>query len=74
MDIAPLTQFQVVQHSLNNIELKLLVTCEIDSEQEQGVKEILQQHLGHPFEIDISYHAALQRSASGKFEDFVSLL
>ncbi len=74
MDITELRQFQVVQHSLETMELKLAVVGSVEPQQEQSIKEILQQHIGHPFEIEISYHEELQRNANGKFEDFVSLI
>lgn len=74
MQIAPLQQFQVVQQSLQLIELKLVVEQQLGSEQESAIKQILGSHLGHPFEINISYHTALPRSASGKFEDFVCMI
>lgn len=74
MDIAKLQQFQIVQHSLENLELKLVVLDEVDGTDEEEIKQVLQNHLGHPFQINISYHAELPRSASGKFEDFVSLI
>jgi phenylacetate-CoA ligase len=74
MQVAPLRQFQLVQQSLDEIELKVVVDQELSEEQEVGIKEILRESLGHPFAVRISYHAALVRSASGKFEDFVSML
>jgi phenylacetate-CoA ligase len=73
MQVVPLRQFQVVQHNLEQVELKLVVSDSVDSEQEDRIKQILIEHLGHPFEIAISYHSELARSASGKFEDFVSM-
>lgn len=74
MEVAAIRQFQLVQHALDKIELKLVVDAPLSGEQEARISEILTQNLGHPFEVDISYHEALARSASGKFEDFVSLL
>ncbi len=74
MQVAPLRQFQVVQRSLDEIELKVVVDQELSEEQEARIKEILKENLGHPFMVTLSYHAALPRSAGGKFEDFVSML
>ncbi len=72
MQIAPLKQFQLVQHALDEIELRVVVDEKLSQQQEDGIREILRENLGHPFAINISYHTVLQRSASGKFEDFVS--
>jgi len=74
MQVAPLRQFQIVQRSLDEIELKVVVDQELSGEQEVRIKEILKEALGHPFMVRLSYHAALPRSAGGKFEDFVSML
>lgn len=74
MQVAPIRQFQIVQHTLDEIELKLVVGEKLTEEQEVRIKEILGESLGHPFAVKLSYHAALARSASGKFEDFVSML
>lgn len=72
MDVTPLQQFQIVQHSVDKLELKLVTDAEISAEQEASIKQILTDHLDHFFVIEISYHAALPRSANGKYEDFVS--
>lgn len=74
LHIAPLKQFQLVQHDVNQLEFKVVVDRKLSSEQEEGIREILRENLGHPFAVNISYHQALARSASGKFEDFVSML
>lgn len=75
MDIANLRQFQVVQTQLDAIELKLVVDATpLSAAQELGLQQILSSSLGYPFQITISYHTSLPRSAGGKFEDFVSLV
>ncbi|MFT7472272.1 MAG: phenylacetate-CoA ligase [Kiritimatiellia bacterium] len=74
MQVAPLRQFQIVQHTLDDIELKIVVDEKLTQEQEVSIKEILGESLGHAFAVKLSYHAALPRSAGGKFEDFVSML
>ncbi len=74
MKVAALRQFQIVQHSLEELEFKVVVDEELSTLQEEQIKAILRENLGHPFAVKLSYHAALPRSASGKFEDFVSLL
>ena len=74
MQVSPLRQFQIVQHSLDQIELRVVVDKHLTEQQEAAIKEILRESLGHPFAVKLSYHAALPRGAGGKFEDFVSML
>ena len=74
MNIAQLKQFQMVQHSLNKIELKVVIDEKLSQEQEAAIVQVLKENLGHPFEVNISYHPKLDRSANGKFEDFVSMI
>jgi phenylacetate-CoA ligase len=45
MQVAPLRQFQIVQHSLDEIELKIVVDEELMKEQEAAIKEILRESL-----------------------------
>ncbi len=37
------------------------------------VPEIIHRRLGFPFNLEFTYPAAIERSAAGKFEDFISL-
>ena len=72
--IAPVTQFQMVQRSLEIIEMKLVTKRPLTSDEEGRLRTVVQKHLGHPFEIEFTYHDDIPRSASGKFEDFRSEL
>ncbi len=75
MEIVDLRQFQIVQTHLDRVELKLVVdAAPLAVAQELRLKQVLQENLGYPLQIAISYHAMLPRSSSGKFEDFVSLI
>lgn len=74
MKVADVRQFQVVQHTLDEVELKLVLEGHLSSAEEVAIKNILRESLGYPFNINISYHKSLARNAGGKFEDFVSLL
>lgn len=74
MKIADIRQFQLVQHELDRIELKLSVNKPVTTEQEVQIKNILVRFLAYPFEIEISYHDELPRGANGKYEDFVSAI
>ncbi len=74
MEVFPLRQIQVVQRSLEQIEVKLVVARPLLPEEESKYIAILQGSLGYPFQISFSYHDAIPRSASGKYEDFVSAI
>ncbi len=72
--IAPVTQFQMVQRSVEIIEMKLVTKRPLTSDEEGRLRTVVQKHLGHPFEIEFTYHDDIPRGASGKFEDFRSEL
>lgn len=68
----PIRQAQIVQRSLTTVEAKLVPSRPLMPAEEAEFAAILHRSLGHPFEIIFSYHQKIQRSAGGKFEDFVS--
>jgi len=71
-EIAQILQYQLVQHDLQNVELRLVVAAKLDAVAEARLVETVQQALGHPFQIRLSYvDHELERSAGGKFEEFV---
>lgn len=74
MEVADIQQFQVVQHALDRLELKLVLPGPLLAEQESQLEAILRRFLEFPFQVDITYHAQIPRSASGKYEDFLNLL
>ncbi len=70
MEVADIRQFQVVQHGLENIELKIVVDEPLEIDQKNRLGGILREHLGHPFKVEITYHDEIPRGANGKYEDF----
>ena len=42
--------------------------------QEQRLVALIQESLGHPFNVELTYVDEVSRSASGKFEDFLCLV
>ena len=68
----PIRQFQFVQKSIDLIEARLVVHQELSAQQESHMKERLQERFGYPVEISIIYQDTIERSKSGKYEDFVS--
>lgn len=71
---APIRQFQVVQTSLREVQVLLVADAPLDAAQAQTVRDIVAEALVHPFEITLSYRDAIPRAASGKFEEFKSLV
>ncbi len=69
---AGVTQYQIVQHSLEQLEFRCTSKAPLSETQKTALTEILQNGLGYPFTIEISEVDSIARSASGKFEDFIS--
>lgn len=67
-------QAQVVQHTLEQVELRLVTASPLSKTQESAVVEVLREALGYPFEVKVSYPEVISRSSSGKYEDFLSML
>lgn len=65
-------QFQVIQHSLEDVEFKLVVSRPLSKDEEGQLKKGAFTALGHNFHIIFSYLDEIPRSAGGKFEDFIS--
>jgi phenylacetate-CoA ligase len=73
--VAEVLQFRFIQHSLQEIELIVHTRAALAPEQETGLEKIVQTALDHPFEVRVTRSATpLQRSAGGKFEDFISMV
>lgn len=73
--VAPVLQFRFIQHSLNEIELIVHTRTELTPDQTAGLISIVQAALDYPFEVRITRSPEpLQRSAGGKFEEFISRL
>ncbi len=71
-EIPEIRQFQIVQHSLDDVEIKLVAERPLTPEEEQRVCGWFHQRSGHAFPVRITYHEEIPRGPSGKFEDFRS--
>ena len=72
-DIAPeIRQFQLVQKSLETVEVKLVVAAPLSGEKEAGLNRYLVEKFGHPFDYRFVYVDDIPRGANGKFEEFIS--
>lgn len=72
--IAPISQFQLIQHSLQHIEVKLVMLRELTPNEEEELTVILNTALGYPFRLTYSRVETIPRSAGGKHEDVICLL
>ena len=69
--VAPIRQYQIAQRRLDAIELRLAVARDLTSDEEEGLRAWVRDKLGHPFEVAITYHAEIPRTAGGKYQDFI---
>ncbi len=65
-------QFQIIQKSIDTIEIKLVRLNKFNSIEEEQLRALIQKALTYPFNILINYVNEIPREASGKFEDFKS--
>jgi phenylacetate-CoA ligase len=70
--LAPVLRQQLVQTSLEAIEVRLVTARPLTPGEEARLRGHILSKLPAPFEIRFSYHDNLARSGGGKFEDFVS--
>ena len=74
LSVARVRQLQLIQHRVDEIEVKLVVPEVLTAEQEAKIAENLAHSLGHPFHFRFSYAEEIPTGPGGKFEDFVSKL
>lgn len=67
-------KFQFIQHTVYDIEIKLVMDQPLSKQQEAEYKIIRQKSLGYPFNITISYPDHIPLSPTGKHEEFISLV
>jgi phenylacetate-CoA ligase len=69
---ASVQQFQFIQHDLEHIEARLVVDSPPTPQGEAGLRKLIQDELGYPFELQFVYfEKELPRPSSGKMEEFV---
>ena len=70
VEIPAIRQYQIVQSSLQRLDMKLVCDRPLSGAEEAKLRDIILNRLGHPFEIAFSYHDEIPRGPGGKFEDF----
>lgn len=68
--IACIRQYQFVQVAPTRIEARLVVERPLDTSEEAHLRGVVHGRLGYAYDVGIRYCEALERSPSGKFEDF----
>lgn len=72
--VAPVKMAQIVQISLQEVQMRLVVERPLHADEERQLAGILTASLGHPFAVSFAYSESLPRTPDGKFEDFVSMV
>ncbi|MDJ0893711.1 MAG: phenylacetate--CoA ligase family protein [Alphaproteobacteria bacterium] len=70
--VAPVRQIQVVQRSLQEIEARVVCAEPFTPDLQAALVDHIEAHLGGDFNITVHYVDTIERSPSGKFEDFQS--
>lgn len=74
-EIAPVRQYQLIQHTLQSVEVRLACDRPLTAAEESQLGAVIRSALGHPFGLTFTYYERkLPRAANGKFEEFVSRL
>ena len=71
---APVLQLQLVQHALDHIEARLVMSRDFSGDERERLAAALRDCLGYPFRITLNRVDAIPRGAGQKYEDFVTLL
>ena len=72
--VAAVRERQLIQHSVDELELRLVVARPLTAEEETRIRERLGSELRHPFVVRFTYVDALADRAGRKFEEVVSHL
>jgi phenylacetate-CoA ligase len=72
--IAPVGEIQMIQHSLEDIEVRLVVHAPLTPLHYQALTAYVQRNLGHPFRIRFELVDSIRHAVNGKVEAFISKL
>jgi phenylacetate-CoA ligase len=71
-DIGGIRQIQLIQEDSERLTVNLVADRELPSEEKTRLLDRLRSYLPYHFQITLCYMDRIERSASGKYEDFVS--
>ena len=72
MDTVPLRQYQFVQKGFDLVEARIVADAPFTAAQDAAFRERVLSQLPAGMRLQVSYPDRIERSASGKFEEFVS--
>ena len=72
--IAPVIQFQFVQKAIDRLEARFVTERALTADEEAALRKHIGGQLRWRFDVELAYVDEIPRSASGKFEAFVSEL
>lgn len=73
-NIKKIKQLQLIQHKIDAIEAKIVVSSPLTTEEENQLVKIWQRNFHYPFKINFTYVDLIPRGPSGKFEEFKSAI
>jgi phenylacetate-CoA ligase len=73
-DLYKVRQWQVIQHSLTDVEYRIVTDNPLSAEQEQEIVKFLNQHLKFDNAIRITRYADRIPTPMGKFEETICLI
>lgn len=74
-EVADIKQYQAIQHSLSDVEVRLVVDAPLTSAHESKLTALIHSALGHAFPLRFAYFKEeLPKTKGGKFEEFISLV
>lgn len=68
--IACIRQYQFAQVAPTRIEARLVADRPLHASEEAHLRSVVHDRLGYPYDVSFRYIDAIERSPSGKFEDF----
>lgn len=72
IDLAPIRRFKIVQKTLEDIEIRLIVARPLVESELDALRRHFTDQFGHPFNWKFVFMDEFPAAAGGKFEDFVS--
>jgi phenylacetate-CoA ligase len=71
-DLAPVVQFQFVQHTRETVEARLVTERPLTAGEEDRLRSLFTSAIGYPFEVRFTYVQGPLHTPGCKFEEFVS--
>jgi phenylacetate-CoA ligase len=71
-EIGPLQQYQMIQKSYGEIEMRLILSRPFKDGEETRMRAMILSALGQSFDLSLVPVDEIPRHSSGKFEDFIS--